>query len=56
MKGKLETWKGVVESKGLRINVNKTKIVIINLFFANALFLYLRKHQKTITFSDVFRG
>ena len=30
MKGKLETWKGVVESKGLRINVNKTKIVIIN--------------------------
>ena len=40
MKGKLETWKGVVESKGLRINVNKTKIVIINLFFPNALFLY----------------
>ena len=31
MKGKLVTWKGVVESKALRINVNKTKIVIINL-------------------------
>ena len=43
IEGKLETWKGVVESKELRINVNKIKIVIINPFFPNELFLYLLK-------------
>ena len=32
-----------MESKELRINVSKTKIVIVNPFFPNELFLYFLK-------------
>ena len=53
IKKKLETWKGAVESKALRINVKKTKIVIINRFVPNARFFYPLKISEN---RNVFRG